>query len=193
MAESITDKARETQFRNIETKTGMKMQELRGLIADTGLARHGEIRDMLKERFGLGHGDANAAVHFALASDGESAAKAGGASAGDVLDQIYAGPKATLRPIHDRLMAAIEAFGAFEIAPKKGYVSLRRKKQFAMIGPASKGQVEVGLNLKDIAATERLVAQPPGGMCQYKVRLSSPSAVDPELVGWLKQAYAASG
>ena len=193
MAESITDKARETQFRNIETKTGKKMAELRSLIAASGLQKHGEIRDMLRKRFGLGHGDANAAVHFALASDGESAAKAGGAGTGDVLDQIYSGPKAALRPIHDRVMAAVEAFGAFEIAPKKGYVSLRRKKQFAMIGPATKGEVEVGLNMKDISPTGRLVAQAPGGMCQYKVRLASPAEVDRELIGWLQRAYAASG
>ncbi len=193
MADSITDKARETQFRNIETKTGKKMAELRKLIAASGLEKHGEIRDMLKERFDLGHGDANAAVHYALDSDGESAAKAAGTDSGAVLDQIYTGPKASLRPVHDLLMAEIGGFGAFEIAPKKGYVSLRRKKQFAMIGPASKGQVEVGLNMKDIAATERLVAQPPGGMCQYKVRLTTPAEVDPELIGWLRQAYTASG
>jgi hypothetical protein len=69
MAESIIEKARGTQLRNIESKTGTTMAELRRVIRASGLARHGEIRDMLKERFGLGHGDANAAVHFALASE----------------------------------------------------------------------------------------------------------------------------
>lgn len=69
--------------------------------------------------------------------------------AGDqVLDEIYAGPKAALRPIHDRLMADIVKFGEFETLPKKGYVSLRRKKQFAMIGPATNTRVEVGITPK---------------------------------------------
>jgi len=58
--------------------------------------------------------------------------------------------KALLRPIHEKLMAAIEKFGNFEVAPKKGYVSLRRKKQFAMIGPGSTTRVDVGLNMKDV-------------------------------------------
>lgn len=97
---------------------------------------------------GLGHGDANTLVHVALQSDGQRAAEAQGLSLEDVVNEIYAGGKAPLRPIHDQLMAAINQFGSFEIVPKKGYVSLRRKKQFAMITPATKTRVEVGLNMK---------------------------------------------
>ena len=90
-------------------------------------------------------------------------------------------------------MNAIEAFGPFEIAPKKGYVSLRRKKQFAMIGPATNTRVEVGLNMKDVPGTERLAALPPGGMCQYKVKVTEVSEVDPALIGWVRRAYDQAG
>jgi hypothetical protein len=110
-----------------------------------------------------------------------------------VLDAIYTGPKAALRPIHDRFMERVSAFGEFEIAPKKGYVSLRRKKQFAMIGPATNSRVEVGLNMKGVPGTDRLQAQAPGGMCQYKVRLSGPGEVDAELIGWVRQAFDDAG
>ena len=61
-------------------------------------------------------------------------------------------------------MAEIEKFGAFETSPKKGYVSLRGKKQFAMVGPATNTQVEVGLNIKDMKSTARLIEQKPGGI-----------------------------
>ena len=91
-----------------------------------------------------------------------------------------------------KLLPRIEELGEFEIAPKKGYVSLRGRKQFAMIGPATKTQVEVGLNLKDARATARLIALPPGGMCQFKVRVSAPAEVDAELIGWIRRAYDAA-
>jgi hypothetical protein len=86
-------------------------------------------------------------------------------------------------------MAAIEPFGPFDIAPKKTYLSLRRRKQFAMVGPATNTRVEVGLNMKGVAGTSRLEALPPGGMCQYKVRLTGPAEVDHELVAWIRRAY----
>lgn len=185
------DKALATQLANIEKRTGRSLDALAEIVRNSGLVRHGEIRDMLKRDLGLGHGDANTLVHHVLESAGASAAA--GSSTSDVLDGIYPGAKAPLRPIHDRLMAAIQSFGEFEIAPKKGYVSLRRKKQFAMIGPATNTRVEVGLNMKDVPATARLVAEKPGGMCQYKVRLTNASDVDDELVRWMRTAYDRAG
>ena len=190
---STLDQARATQLKNIEAKTGKSLDQLRAHIQKSGLTKHGELRALLQKDFGLGYGDANSLVHFALQSDGQSAAEAKGASSGDVLDEIYAGPKAALRPIHEKVLAAAQKLGDFEIAPKKGYVSLRRKKQFAMVGPGTKGRLEVGLNLKGEDATGRLLAQPPGGMCQYKVFLTDAKEVDKELAGWLKQAYAEAG
>jgi hypothetical protein len=86
-------------------------------------------------------------------------------------------------------MAAIHKFGPYEISPKKAYLSLRRKKQFATVGPATKGRVEVGLNLKGLPGTERLVAQPAGSICQYKVLVADAKEVDRELVGWIRRAY----
>lgn len=180
-----------TQLANIEKRTGKSLHALAQIVKASGLTRHGELRDMLQRELGMGHGDANTLVHHLLRSDGASAAA--GKDTTVIVDEIYAGAKAPLRPIHDALMAAIERFGPFEIAPKKGYVSLRRKKQFAMIGPATSTRVEVGLNMKDVAATARLLAQPPGGMCQYKVKISDPREVDPELVAWIRRAFDGAG
>ena len=190
---SSVDKAFETQLRNIQTKTGKSLDELKAIVKKSGLAKHSEIRDMLKRDLGLGHGDANTLTHFVLKPAGERAAQAQEVTTDEVVGEIYTGAKAALRPIHDKLMAAIAKLGPFEIAPKKGYLSLRRKKQFAMIGPATKTRVEVGLNMKGVPATPRLAAMPPGGMCQYKVDVTDVKEVDKELMAWIKQAYDSAG
>jgi hypothetical protein len=190
---SAVEKAYETQIQNIQKKTGKSQEELATLALNSGLTRHSELRDLFMRELQLGYGDANTLVHFVLKSDGERAAKEAGASTGQVLDEIYSGPKAALRPIHERFMAAVIQFGEFEIAPKKGYLSLRRKKQFVMVGPASNTRVEVGINTKGLTASERLIEVPAGGMCNYKVKLTSPDEVDEQLLGWVKQAFDAAG
>jgi Domain of unknown function (DUF5655)/Domain of unknown function (DUF4287) len=183
------DKALQTQIANIQKRTGKSLDELTALVRKAGLTKHGQAVAMLKDTLGMGHGDANTVVHLAFSSPA-SAGSAGSAEA--ELDRIYTGPKAALRPIHEAVMAAVDALGPFEIAPKKTYLSLRRKKQFAMVGPATNTRVEVGLNMKGIEGTARLEALPPGGMCQYKVKLTAPAEVDAELIGWIRTAYEAA-
>jgi hypothetical protein len=188
---NVIDQAVETQLSNIRKKTGLSLDQLFESARSSGLTRHSEIRDFLKASHGLGFGDANTLTHVYLKSLVPAAEAP--ASSAEILDQIYAGPKAELRPIHDRLMAAIEPFGAFEVSPKKGYVSLRRKKQFATIGPASRTRIEVGLNMKGVEPSSRLQAIPPGGMCQYKISVTTVDEVDRELTDWIRVAYDSAG
>lgn len=187
------EKAVATQIANIEKKTGKTLAQLTAAIRKCGKTKHGEIRSWLMETYGIGHGDANTLTHIALKSDGESAAKAAGMSTDAVIDGIYTEKKAHLRPIHEKLMKAIEGFGEFEIAPKKGYVSLRRKKQFAMLGPKTNERFELGINLKDEVSHRHVKAAPPGGMCQYIAALTSEEDVDAKLIAIVKKAYEAAG
>ena len=184
---SSLDKAFQTQLDNIQKKTGKSLDELAVIIQKSGLTKHGEIREYLKRELGLGHGDANALVHAVFQSDGQRAAE--GKSADAVLDEIYTGPKAGMRPIHEALMEQIMKFGEFEIVPKKGYVSLRRKKQFAMLGPKTNTRFEVGINAKDLKKDARLLEQPKGSMCSYVVNVTDAQEVDSELIAWIKSAY----
>lgn len=190
---NVVDKATQTQLQNIQTRTGKTLDELFALIRDSGLTKHGQILQMLKRDLGMGHGDANALAAVYLKAGEQGSGPAGEAAPDDVLGAIYAGPKAGLRPIHEELMAALAALGPFEVAPKKGYVSLRRKKQFATVGPTTRTRVDLGLNMKDVPATERLVGLPAGGMCQYRVSLTEPGQVDEELLAWASLAYASAG
>lgn len=191
---SSTDKALQTQLANIETRTGKTLKQLFAILKKAGLEKHGEMVKFCKAELEMGHGDANTLVHMYRKDAGDASAPAAKAAAGgDPLDAIYVGKKEPLRPLHEAVMKKIEKFGAFEIAPKKAYLSLRRKKQFAMVGPGTKGRLEIGINLKDAIGGDRLVAQKPGGMCQYKVWLTEKGEVDKELVSWIKQAFDAAG
>ena len=188
---SVVDRALRTQLRNIESRTGQSLAELTAYVEASGLTKHGQIRDMLKRTLGLGYGDANTLTHYALTA--RMSAGAEQATPDAAIAALYSGTKADLRPIHDKLMAAIETFGAFEVAPKKTYVSLRRGKQFAIIGPATRSQVELGLTAKSLPPNSRLTEQPAGKMCGCKTRLADPKEVDEELITWIRQAYDEAG
>lgn len=180
-------RALQTQLANIEKKTGHALAQLQAALEASGKTTHGEMRTWLMESFGLGHGDANTVAHLAKsASEGASGGR-------DVLDEFYAGPKAHLRSVHDAVIAVVASQGEFEVAPKKGYVSLRRKKQFAMLGPKSRERVELGLNLKDDISSPRIQAQKPGGMCQFTVSLATAGDVDAEVAAALVKAFVAAG
>ena len=188
-----------TQLKNIQVRTGKTIVQLHAAVAASGAAKHGEKRSWLMEQFKLGYGDANAVALFIgkplpdLGAGAPAAPAPAPAAEGDPLDAIYSGAKAPLRPLHEAVMAAVHSLGDFEEAPKKSYISLRRKKQFAMVGPATKDAVEIGLNAKDLPPHARLKVQPPGSMCQATTRIGSAAEVDAALKGWLKQAYDAAG
>jgi hypothetical protein len=183
------DQARATQLGNIEAKTGRSLPTLRKLILAQGSRRHSELREYAQRTFDLGYGDANALIQFAQQYDAELAADGQPLAPVAVLDVIYSGDKLDLRPIHDRLVEVIDGFGPYETVPKKGYVSLRRSKQFAMIGPATQTSIEIGLNLRDELASARAKPVPPGGMCQYKLRVAGLDEIDAELTDWLRRAH----
>jgi len=113
----------------------------------------------------------------------------------DLVADQYAGTKAGLKPIYAAVLAAVSEFGPdVEIAPKKSYVSLRRKKQFAIVQPSTKTRVDLGLNLKNVGPTERLQGGVVfSGMCSHKVAITSPAEIDDEVVSWLNQAYDQAG
>ena len=81
-----------------------------------------------------------------------------------------------------------------ELAPKKGYVSLRRKKQFALLQPSTKDRFDVGLALKGEEPAGALeLAGSWNAMVSHRVRIVAGEAPDPGLAGWLRAAYDRAG
>ena len=187
------DKAADTMLRNIEAQTGKTMAQLGQVMAKSGLTKHGELRTMLMEKFGLGHGHANMVVHTIRRGEVPTVTASASASESDSLDRLYSGKKAALRPVHDKLLEVLETLGKYEAAPKQAYISYRRKKQFTIIGPKTNTAVEIGLAAKTLPAHPRLKEMPPNSMCRYTTRVSSPAEVDAQVKKWIEASYAEAG
>jgi hypothetical protein len=191
-----TEVARLNQLRNIQARTGKTIVEFHEALAASGLTKVSQQRTWLMEQFKLGYGDANMVALFfgkPLPPLDSPATAAPHLPVGDPLVEIYSGAKAKLMPLHGAVLDMVREIGPFEASPKKSYVSLRRRKQFAMLGPATKELIEIGLNAKTLSPAARLKVMPAGGMCQYTVRIGSVTDIDKELQGWLRTAFDQAG
>lgn len=183
------EQAEITMLENLKSNTGKSLEEWVAIARKEQLTKHGQIVKFLKENHDFTHGFANLVAHKTLKSDAGSVE-----NKDDLVTDQYAG-KEHLKPIYDSLMATIESFGKdIEIAPKKAYVSLRRKKQFAILQPATKTRFEVQLILKGHKGEGKLEEIPTANaMCTHKVKLQSMEDIDETLIGWIKKAYEQAG
>lgn len=187
MTSSVDDQIRKMEA-NILAKTGRTSSYWVRKAKEQKLEKHGEIVRFLKTEHGITHGYANLIAMQTLQT------AAAYQEDDDLLAAQYSGAKEPLKPIYDKLIKEISKFGKdVEVAPKKAYVSLRRKKQFALIQPSTKTRVDVGINLKGKEPTGRLEASGSfNAMVSHRVRLESVKDADAELLAWLKEAYQAA-
>jgi hypothetical protein len=195
MAVSRVDEALESQIRHSEATYGKPLSAWIALIAESGLTKHTEIMALLKNEYGMSHGSANRVALKARGADAASIAAAAHLAGRDPIADLYSGTRAGLRPLHDALLTACQSFGPdIELAPKKGYVSLRRKKQFAMLAPTTTTRLDIGLILVGVTPTERLESAAGfNAMCTHRVRVSTLRDIDTPLLEWMKQAYERAG
>lgn len=175
------DQALQTMINNMPEKTGKSLDEWKQVLKDTSFTKHGEAVKFLKETHGVTHGFANSIVSLSKESND---------TPDDLVMNQYKG-KENLVSIYEKLLTIVETFGSDVIkTPKKTSVSIIRKKQFALIKPATKARIDLGLKLKGKPITERLQNSGPfGSMCTHRVQLQSIDQVDTELIEWLKEAY----
>ena len=171
----------------MKEKTGKSLDEWLAIVRASGFSKHKEIMTHLKGDHALTHGFANMVALQALQSDSHTAE-----DPGSLVEAQYAGTKAALKPIYNKLLTAIGKFGKdVEVSPKKAYVSLRRQKQFALVQPSTATRLDVGINRR---ASSHRPSRNREASTQWfhRVRLSSAADVDKELLGWLEAAYDAS-
>jgi len=164
--------------------TGKDLAHWIQVVQEAGIDKHKAIIDFLKAEHGFTYGFANFVAHKARASDAASH------DADDLLMAQYQG-KESLKPIFDLLEKQIMAFGDdVTQSPKKTAVSFIRKHQFALVKPATKKRIDLGLKLTGKPTAGKLEGSGPfGTMCTHRVQLFAETDVDDQVVAWLKEAY----
>lgn len=158
------DKGTQKMIDNLYKNTGKTLEQWIQITAKEQFSKHGEILKFLKEKHGFTYGFANLVVLKSKGSDAGSAK-----NQNDLITRQYTG-KEHFKPLYDKLVSEIQSFGAdVEIAPKNTYVSLKRKKQFALLNPATNTRFEIGINLKGKEAQGKLIAEKPNAMCTHKL------------------------
>lgn len=175
------DKALQSMIDNMPSKTGKSLDEWLKILTQKGFEKHGAAVKYLKEEFGITHGFANTIVHLFNTGihNGE-----------DPVAKQYEG-KESLLPIYETLKTVIKSLGSdVEFAPKKTYVSVRRKKQFAILQPSTKTRFDLGLNLK--GKNSEGILEPSGSfnaMCSHRIKIHDTKQIDDKIVNWIKEAY----
>jgi hypothetical protein len=112
----------------------------------------------------------------------------------DLLEELYAGKRAPLRPIHEALLAAALAAGdGVTVNVCKTYSSLSAKTQFAILALRTLKAVDLELALPEGVDHPRL--EPFKGSnpkFRHRVRVTDAAQVDDEVRGWLAAAAAFS-
>lgn len=175
------EKALQTMIDNMPEKTGKSLEEWKAILKEKSLEKHSDGVNFLKTQYNVTHGFANTIVTL---SKEESNALNG------LVDAQYKG-KENLIPVYEKLIDYVKSLGSdITITPKKGSVSIIRKRQFVLIKPATKTRIDLGFKLKDKPTTDRLENSGPfGTMCTHRVRLSEVSEIDEELKRWISEAY----
>lgn len=170
--------------RGLFEKTGKSLDHWIDVVKQSGIDKHKEIITYLKSEHGFTYGYANFIALKAKKSD------AGSMDSEDLLNNQYKGKEA-LKQIYEKLVYEIDKLGGdITKSPKKDSVSIIRKRQFALIKPATKTRIDLGLKIKDKPIGNRLENSGPfGTMCTHRVRLTTVDEVDADLISWLKEAY----
>ncbi len=175
------DKALQTMINNLPKKTGKSLTEWIKILKAQNLAKHGEAVKYLKSEHAVTHGFANTIVSLSKEQQDSSE---------DLLELQYKG-KEKLLPIYQALHQLLTEIGDdVVVTPKKAAVSFIRKHQFALVKPATKSRIDLGLKLKGVEEQGKLEGSGPfGTMCTHRVKIESLDDLDQQLTTWLKQAY----
>jgi hypothetical protein len=106
---------------------------------------------------------------------------------------MFAGGKASLRPIYDELLKLGLALGDdVKACPCQTIVPLYRTHVFAELKPSTRTRIDLGLALRDTPFTDRLLDT--GGRAKknritHRIAITRLDDIDDEVKRWLRAAY----
>jgi hypothetical protein len=182
----------------LPVKTGKSLDQWLAFIEKEGPATEEGRRDWLKKDHGHG---TNTAWWLAERSVGKATEDEDPAaylrSCPTLVDTMYAGKKAGLRPIHDALVELGLSIGKeVKVCPCSTIVPLFRNHVFAQIKPSTNTRIDLGLALGDTKAPKRLIDT--GGLAKkdritHRIPISSVDEIDATVEKWLLVAYERDG
>jgi hypothetical protein len=181
----------------LKGKTGRTLDEWLVLVRKEGPADDKGRRQWLKDEHGLGTNSAwwiaeraSGNPDLGLAdTDPDHYLKA----AEGYVEAMFAGGKAGLKPVYDRLLELGLSMGDdVKACPCKTIVPLYRKHVFAEVKPTTRTRIDFGLALKDTKATGRLIDT--GGFAKkdritHRIPITGLADIDAEVERWLRKAY----
>jgi hypothetical protein len=106
------------------------------------------------------------------------------------LDRHFEGATPAVRETFDRVVAAVEAFGPFEILPEKSRIALHARMSFAAFMPRRhwlNGHLVLARRIDSPRFSKIEVFSPRNILHAFTIH--EPSEVDDEFKSWLGEAY----
>lgn len=173
----------------LPSATGRTFEDWVGLARGSGISKHKALTVWLKTEHGLNH---NQAQWIAWGVTDPSRVDQYERPA-DLVDELYSGKKAALRPTYDALLAAGQGTGEdARVEICKTYSSVANRVQFAIINPRTIKQVDLELVLPEGTPETARLQRWAGGNPRFthRFRIASPDEVDDEVRAALVRAAA---
>lgn len=172
---------------NLKERTNRNLEEWIRIVRKSGPATEKECIAWLKQEHGI---TTNYALWIAKRADG------GGSADYDpdaMVEAMFAGKKAGLRPIYDRMLAlAFELGKDVRVSPCKTIVPFYRKHVFAQVKATTATRIDVGFALKGMKPSGKLISTgglEKGDRITHRIPVASLVEIDKEVRKWLKHAY----
>ena len=176
---------REWWARLLHDRTGESVDVWNVRIRDRGLTDEATLRSWLSEQGVTGY------PQMLLVMERFGYPDYLVAGAGELIDGQYA-DRPDLRPILDAILALAPTLGEVAVQARKTYVTLvSPRRTFALVKPATKRRVDLGMHLDGVKPSGRLEAAKGLGneTINLRIGLASPEDVDHEVVALLQRAY----